>query len=59
LNNSEKDNLIKKLNALQIRVAELNEQSDGQVEVLGLLTKSITRMVKDLEHEEDSGDREV
>ncbi len=59
MNNSEKDNLIKKLNALQIRVAELNEQSDGQVEVLGLLTKSITRMVKDLEHEEDSGDREV
>ena len=59
MNNSEKDNLIMKLNALQGRVAELNEQSDGQIEVLGMLAKSITKMVKDLEHEEDSGDREV
>ena len=59
MDNLEKASLIMKLNALQGRVAELNEQSDGQVEVLGMLSKSIDKLVKDLEHEEDSGDREV
>ena len=57
-----KSSLIFKLNQLQGRVTELNDKADGQVEVLNILSKSIVRIVEELENmknEEDTGEGKV
>ena len=54
-----KTSLIFKLNELQNRVTELNDQADGHVEVLNVLSNSIDKLVEELKNEEDSGEGEV
>ena len=54
-----KTSLIFKLSQLKGRVSDLNEQADGQVEILNMLSKSIEKIVEELENEKDSGEREV
>jgi len=59
LDKLKKTSLIFKLNELQNRVTELNDQADGHVEVLNVLSNSIDKLVEELKNEEDSGEGEV
>jgi hypothetical protein len=62
LDDLKKSSLIFKLNQLQGRVTELNDKADGQAEVLNVLSKSIVRIVEELENmenEEDTGEGKV
>jgi len=59
LDKLKKSSLIFKLGQLRGRVEELNDQADGQVEVLNILSNNIDKIVRELEDEKPDGEGEV